>query len=138
MSEKCNLTIISGILISDDCFSILASTIQLCTIFIQIITSLSHQDILQGEILEDYFLLGYKSLAWMVWSQQYCQVNQIKISLTLYMRILRHKLLYCNSQLISQSWAACTFKKIFLFKYGVAVYVLYKMPLSGKNTCYSW
>ena len=31
-----------------------------------------HKDILQGEFLEDYYLLAYKSLMWLEWSSKKC------------------------------------------------------------------
>ena len=31
-----------------------------------------YQDILQGDFFEDYFLLAYKSLTWMLWSKMKC------------------------------------------------------------------
>ena len=31
-----------------------------------------YQDILQGDFFEDYFLLAYKSLTWMLWSKTKC------------------------------------------------------------------
>ena len=41
------------------------------------ICSLRYQDILQGDFFEDYFLLAYKSLTWMLWSKTKCgKVNK--------------------------------------------------------------
>ena len=38
-----------------------------------------YQDILQGDFFEDYFLLAYKSLTWMLWSKTKCgKVNKQK------------------------------------------------------------
>ena len=34
--------------------------------------SCRYQDILQGDFFEDYFLLAYKSLTWMLWSKTKC------------------------------------------------------------------
>ena len=31
-----------------------------------------YQDILQGDFFEDYFLLAYKSLTWLLWSKMRC------------------------------------------------------------------
>ena len=42
-----------------------------------VICSPRYQDILQGDFFEDYFLLAYKSLTWMLWSKTKCgKVNK--------------------------------------------------------------
>ena len=36
-----------------------------------------HKDILQGEFLEDYYLLAYKSLMWLDWTSKKCSKVRI-------------------------------------------------------------
>lgn len=37
-----------------------------------------YQDILQGDFFEDYFLLAYKSLTWLLWTKTKCSKVGIK------------------------------------------------------------
>ena len=70
-----------------------------------------YQDILQGDFFEDYFLLAYKSLTWMLWSKTKCgKVNtytHVKIGFPTFSGSLDCENRRRHDQQHLEAWCSC-------------------------------